>query len=60
VFAFHLLLAPLLRQLLGRHYGSPGFFGEDFGGGMHGDFPHGSGCVNRMPDHAIQLRGEPN
>jgi len=43
MFALHLLLAALLRQLLGGDYGAPGFFGEKFGGGMHGSPPSGGG-----------------
>jgi hypothetical protein len=35
MLALHLLLTLLLRQLLRRHHGGPGLFGEQFGGGMH-------------------------
>ena len=42
VLALHLLLALLLGQLLGRHDGAPGLFGEQFGGGMHGQTSCGS------------------
>ena len=60
MLAFHLLLTPLLRQLLGRHYGGPGFLGEKFGGGMHGHLPRLSCWINRMSVVSIQQRGEPN
>ena len=42
VLALHLLLALLLGQLLGGDYGAPGLFGEQFGGGMHGNLWNGA------------------
>ena len=49
MLALHVLLALLLRQLLGGHHGAPGLFGELLSGGMHGA-PGGVGSRwhNRM------------
>ena len=45
MLALHLLLAFLLRQLLGAHHGTPGFFSEQFGGGIHGSISSSGGVA---------------
>ena len=57
VVGVHVLLALLLRQLLGRHDGAPGLLGEQLSGGMHGVLTR---CRNRMGDGPWPWRGAPN
>jgi hypothetical protein len=60
MLALHLLLAPLLRQLLGSHNGAPGFFRKQLGSWVHEDLPLWVGCQNRMAVVRRRRRGEPN